>query len=87
MVKHPFVVGFLVAEVPQMVLGEDSWSSLEQKFFLPASTEPEIAELQKTKARSTESFVFTAEQRSNATNISRSLAMAYVMDQVIFGRC
>lgn len=80
MVKHPFVVGFLVAEVPQMVLGEDSWSSLEQSFFLPRSTEPELVELRKTKAISTES-IFTTEQRSNATNISRSLAMAYVMDQ------
>lgn len=82
MVKHPFVVGFLVAEFPQMVLGEESWSSSEiSSYFLPPSTESELTKLQRAKATSTESFIFTADQRLNAINISRTLAMAYVMDQ------
>lgn len=85
MVKHPFVVGFLVAEFPQMVLGEESWSSSEiSSYFLPPSTESELTKLQRAKATSTESFIFTADQRLNAINISRTLAMAYVMDQVTF---
>ncbi|KAE8719604.1 Chloroplast sensor kinase [Hibiscus syriacus] len=57
MVKQPFVVGFLVAELPEM----DKMS------------------LENEPVRQND--LFTVDQRSNAINISRTLAVAYVMDQ------
>ncbi|KAG2253365.1 hypothetical protein Bca52824_083501 [Brassica carinata] len=90
MVKHPFVVGFLVAELPveaeEVVEEEDGeeekegglkhFPSPEEAYALPGSAN---AEPPKVKLPSVK--VFTAEQRSYAINISRTLAMAYVMDQ------
>ncbi|KAJ0256191.1 Chloroplast sensor kinase [Hirschfeldia incana] len=85
MVKHPFVVGFLVAELPvepEEVLEEEKESGLEhfpspeEAYALPGSVK---AKPPKVKVPSVK--VFTAEQRSYAINISRTLAMAYVMDQ------
>lgn len=92
MVKHPFVVGFLVAELPveaeEVVEEEDGeeekegglkhFPSPEEAYALPGSAN---AEPPKVKLPSVK--VFTAEQRSYAINISRTLAMAYVMDQVV----
>lgn len=92
MVKHPFVVGFLVAELPveaeEVVEEEDEeeekegglkyFPSPEEAYALPGSAN---AEPPKVKLPSVK--VFTAEQRSYAINISRTLAMAYVMDQVV----
>ncbi|CAE5963339.1 unnamed protein product [Arabidopsis arenosa] len=63
MVKHPFVVGFLVAELPEA-------------YALPASANTKSPKVKRPSVK-----VFTAEQRSYAINISRTLAMAYVMDQ------
>lgn len=85
MVKHPFVVGFLVAELPvepEEVLEEEDekecglehFPSPEEAYALPGLKPPKV------KVPSVK--VFTAEQRSYAINISRTLAMAYVMDQV-----
>ncbi|CAN6933346.1 unnamed protein product [Brassica oleracea] len=88
MVKHPFVVGFLVAELPveaEEVLEEEDeeeeggfkhFPSPEEAYALPGSAN---AKPPKVKLPSVK--VFTAEQRSYAINISRTLAMAYVMDQ------
>lgn len=87
MVKHPFVVGFLVAELPveaeeeeeeEKYRGLKHFPSPEEAYALPASAD---AKLPKVKLPSVK--VFTAEQRSYAINISRTLAMAYVMDQVV----
>lgn len=90
MVKHPFVVGFLVAELPLEAVEEveeeeeeeksrglKQFPSPEEAYALPASA---AAKPPKVKLPSVK--VFTAEQRSYAINISRTLAMAYVMDQV-----
>lgn len=88
MVKHPFVVGFLVAELPveaeEVVVEEEEekegglehFPSPEEAYALPceAKAKPPKVKLPSVK-------VFTAEQRSYAINISRTLAMAYVMDQ------
>ncbi|CAN8243841.1 unnamed protein product [Cochlearia groenlandica] len=90
MVKHPFVVGFLVAELPfeaEVVVEEEleeekpsgglkHFTSPEGAYGFPGSVK---AKLPKVKVPSVK--VFTAEQRSYAINISRTLAMAYVMDQ------
>lgn len=84
MVKHPFVVGFLVAEFPHMILGGEPRSSPGESCFLPNTTDSKLVELQAFEGKSTEIFNFTTEQRLNAENICRTLATAYVMDQVIF---
>ncbi|ESQ28499.1 hypothetical protein EUTSA_v10018280mg [Eutrema salsugineum] len=90
MVKHPFVVGFLVAELPleaeeeegkeeeeeERSCGLKHFPSPEEAYALPGSAD---AKPPKVKVPSVK--VFTAEQRSYAINISRTLAMAYVMDQ------
>ena len=85
MVKHPFVVGFLVAEFPQMILGGEPTPSTGESCYLPNSEDSKLLELQTyDKGQSNEILYFTTEQRLNAENISRSITMAYVMDQVIF---
>ncbi|XP_043726082.1 chloroplast sensor kinase, chloroplastic [Telopea speciosissima] len=93
MVKHPFVVGFLVAELPMMDFGNcrDSdterqdislGSSLEEACGLPPCSGRKMWEIQTFKEDSSKTdHKFTAEQISSAINISRSLACAYVMDQ------
>ncbi|CDP13234.1 unnamed protein product [Coffea canephora] len=82
MVKHPFVVGFLVAEFPQMILGGEPTPSTGESCYLPNSEDSKLLELQTyDKGQSNEILYFTTEQRLNAENISRSITMAYVMDQ------
>ncbi|KFK41201.1 hypothetical protein AALP_AA2G098500 [Arabis alpina] len=76
MVKHPFVVGFLVAELPVEPHEENEQEEEEQSSCLKHSLP---AKSPKVKLPSVK--VFTAEQRSYAISISRTLAMAYVMDQ------
>ncbi|KAL2343106.1 hypothetical protein Fmac_004391 [Flemingia macrophylla] len=94
MVKHPFVVGFLVAELPLMELEQgqkpqsdrlDNRMSVDEPYSLhpfmdldKKSREIQTLQIQ-DEAVGTPNF--TSEQRSNAVNISQSLAMAYVMDQ------
>lgn len=94
MVKYPFVVGFLVAELPLQELEQcqkhqsdepDSHMSLEEPYSLPPFLNLDKKSREMQTVRVKEEAVgmrnFTSEQRSNAVNISQSLAMAYVMDQ------
>ncbi|KAJ7956773.1 chloroplast sensor kinase, chloroplastic [Quillaja saponaria] len=91
MVKHPFVVGFLVAELPIVELETcDTQSerhdivhcpSVEEAYASPPVLGNKSLKIQITQDVRARIYKFTAEQRSNAINISRSLAMAYVMDQ------
>ncbi|KAG7980055.1 hypothetical protein I3843_05G161500 [Carya illinoinensis] len=93
MVKNPFVVGFLVAELPMLEPGacEDGLSdahdlihyfpSPEEAYSLPPGSGIKSWEIKSVKDESMRMYSFSAEQRANAINIARSLAMAYVMDQ------
>lgn len=94
MVKHPFVVGFLVAELPLVEEkcqksksdGPENLMTVEEPYSFPPFLDldkksREIQNLQ-VKNEAVGMHNFTSEQRSNAVNISQSLAMAYVMDQV-----
>ncbi|KAF5746550.1 ATP binding protein putative isoform 1 [Tripterygium wilfordii] len=93
MVKHPFVVGFLVAELPMMekeTSQENALSKGADLFHCPAPEEaydlaPKVDkkpwEIQAHKDETLRMSTFTMEQKLNAINISCSLAMAYVMDQ------
>lgn len=86
LVKHPFIVGFLVAELPRTTwdkggLNVKEWPTQEEIFSLPPRTNLKSLNIKTSSDHSFEMLKFTAEQRLNAINISRSLAMAYVMDQ------
>ncbi|KAI3461637.1 hypothetical protein Pfo_018300 [Paulownia fortunei] len=87
MVTHPFVVGFLVAELPKMAL-EREWHDIKERPFsgksfpLPHSMDPQPLDVQTFKDHSVDTLKFSTEQKLNAINITRSLAMAYVMDQI-----
>ncbi|CAN4124005.1 unnamed protein product [Withania somnifera] len=86
MVKHPFIVGFLVAELPRTTwdkrgLNVNEWPAQEEIFSLPSHTNLKSLNIKTSSDHSFEMLKFTAEQRLNAINISCSLAMAYVMDQ------
>ncbi|KAG9446764.1 hypothetical protein H6P81_012892 [Aristolochia fimbriata] len=94
MVKHPFVVGVLVAELPTMTLEAQSIAVEEGKISAPLAPTvkkslgvPSNPERNMWKIQAfTDDFVkryqtFTVEQESRAIKIALSLAMAYVMDQ------
>uniref|UniRef100_A0A2P2IS18 Uncharacterized protein MANES_13G022900 n=1 Tax=Rhizophora mucronata TaxID=61149 RepID=A0A2P2IS18_RHIMU len=96
MVKHPFVVGFLVAELPEMKLelemssgnvvqsdgrGLINFPSPDEGYALPPASDRQSWAIQALNDGPLRMYGFTAEQRSNAINISHSLAMAYIMDQ------
>ncbi|GAY36237.1 hypothetical protein CUMW_020820 [Citrus unshiu] len=90
MVKHPFVVGFLVAELPLMELqmcgtGEPDaaigFQSSEEVYAFPPSFDTESHAIESFDHERMRVYKFSADQRLNAINICRSLAMAYVMDQ------
>lgn len=87
MVKHPFVVGFLVAELPKREHEKGGkvkhYPLPEESYALPPYTDPQSWGIETFKESPTESYLFTADQKLNAINISCSLAMAYVMDQVL----
>ncbi|XP_018717071.2 chloroplast sensor kinase, chloroplastic isoform X2 [Eucalyptus grandis] len=83
MVKHPFVVGFLVAEFPMME-EQDTLHSLspEDVYALPPlGHELKMRDTPSVKDMKVGMRQLSPEQRSIAVNISRSIAMAYVMDQ------
>ncbi|KAI3763519.1 hypothetical protein L2E82_13429 [Cichorium intybus] len=84
MVKHPFVVGFLVAELPKLEIQKEEddvkQGSSPEKSYYPYAI-PKSWELQSFVDQTLEMHNFSTEQRLNAINISRSVAMAYVMDQ------
>lgn len=86
MVKHPFVVGFLVAELPAVELGKGSHDasqlpSPEECYALPPKFDLKSADIPLCSGNPLTCFNLSADQRLNAINISHSLAMAYVMDQ------
>lgn len=90
MVKHPFVVGFLVAELPLMELqmcGTEEpdaaigFQSPEELYAFPPSFDTESHAIESFDHERMRVYKFSADQRLNAINICRSLAMAYVMDQ------
>ncbi|KAL8161656.1 hypothetical protein V2J09_013145 [Rumex salicifolius] len=84
MVKHPFIVGFLVAELPDMEFKEPSDAqspSPPEYYTLPPSLDLSSPNFQTSGDSNGQHCNFSAEQTLNATNISRSLAMAHVMDQ------
>ncbi|CAH1417257.1 unnamed protein product [Lactuca virosa] len=85
MVKHPFVVGFLVAELPKLELQKEEDNVKVKQGSSPEESYPYAIpkswELQSFVDKTLEMHNFSTEQRLNAINISRSVAMAYVMDQ------
>ncbi|KAK4763938.1 hypothetical protein SAY87_013376 [Trapa incisa] len=83
MVKHPFVVGFLVAELPLKGDHESLNSpSPEKPYDLSLSgVGVKLRDSPSLTDEKSRMYILTAEQRSNAVNISHSLAMAHVMDQ------
>ncbi|CAL1359987.1 unnamed protein product [Linum trigynum] len=95
MVKHPFVVGFLVAELPKMEMGGTSGvqgeggdllhlPSLEKAYQASSVVDEPWSRSDDDNDNELHSSIhrfLPADQRLNAINISRSLAMAYVMDQ------
>ncbi|MFS8020524.1 putative histidine kinase/HSP90-like ATPase superfamily [Helianthus anomalus] len=86
MVKHPFVVGFLVAEIPKREIQKEEddikqGASPEESYAVCPYAISKSWEIQNFVDRTPELHNFSAEQRLNAINISRSVAMAYVMDQ------
>lgn len=90
MVKQPFVVGFLVAELPEMEAcgslkrGEGhlvNYPTPEEAYALPQDPIVKSWEIRSVDNEASRMNIFTAKERLNAINISRSLAMAYVMDQ------
>ncbi|KAD7116459.1 hypothetical protein E3N88_03727 [Mikania micrantha] len=86
LVKHPFVVGFLVAEIPKLEIQKEEddvkqGSSPEETYPVYPYAISKSWGIQNLVDRTLELQNFSAEQRLNAINISRSVAMAYVMDQ------
>ncbi|KAK9707453.1 hypothetical protein RND81_07G198400 [Saponaria officinalis] len=86
MVKHPFVVGFLVAELPVVELGKvsDELSEMlppQEGYTLPPRFKLKSQETPSCSGSPLNYFNLSSDQRLNAINISCSLAMAYVMDQ------
>ncbi|KAG8093373.1 hypothetical protein GUJ93_ZPchr0012g20664 [Zizania palustris] len=92
MVKHPFVVGFLVAELPELVTGctDNSGTSdiqLSSRPFLDRSSEittctkGQAWDFQTSGDQDNNYCQLITQWKNNALMISRTLAMAYVMDQ------
>ncbi|KAE8023544.1 hypothetical protein FH972_009225 [Carpinus fangiana] len=86
MVKHPFVLGFLVAELPMEICGNGESEGRDLIHRYPSSVEAYASPLGSWETRSAKEepmtvYRFSSEQRANAINIARSLAMAHVMDQ------
>lgn len=84
MVKHPFVVGFLVVELPMMEREGHDLPSSEECSALSPRSDSKSWDIQNEVDDFLKPYKFTNEQRANAINIARSLAMAYIMDQVDF---
>lgn len=87
MVKYPFVVGFLVAEFCGMEMPtpgnvqSQGCESPQKAHVFPLDSDVKSWDVHTLEDELPRMYKFTAEQRSNAINISQSLAMAYVMDQ------
>ncbi|KAK9117317.1 hypothetical protein Sjap_016264 [Stephania japonica] len=87
MVKHPFVVGFLVAELPVIEMETFENAAADGKDVY-TTTEPSYPHMWETQGLKEDEWKiysrFTAEQKSSVINISRTLAMAYIMDQISY---
>ncbi|GAB2220453.1 hypothetical protein Drorol1_Dr00008104 [Drosera rotundifolia] len=86
MVKHPFIVGFLVVELPDAEVRKEAHEvkqavSPSEPYVLPPTRKLNPSEFQLPGDNALKYFNFSNEQRLNAISISRSIAMAYVMDQ------
>lgn len=85
MVKHPFVVGFLVAELPALKTqhrDNDLARSLSPYGVPPAPSPGKVLwDVKTTDDEPFSLYKIMADQRLNAINITRSIAMAYVLDQ------
>ncbi|KAK6139193.1 hypothetical protein DH2020_027072 [Rehmannia glutinosa] len=85
-VRDADIVVLVVAELPKMAL-EREWldikraSVLWEIFAIARSMDPQPLDVQAFKDPSVDMLKFSTEQKLNAINITRSLAMAYVMDQ------
>lgn len=95
MVKHPFVVGFLVAELPELHVGHDinfhsadiqlrSSKSIDKLFEITPHTKFKAWDVQTSGDQANNYSQLVNEWKNTALMISRTLAMAYVMDQVNF---
>lgn len=89
MVKHPFVVGFLVVELPELH-GGHAMNSYTADTQLPSSTFMDKSsditpytslDIQTNGDKANDYSQLVIEWKNNALLISRTLAMAYVMDQ------
>jgi hypothetical protein len=91
MVKHPFVVGFLVVELPELHGGRamNSYTAdteLPPNTFMDKSSDvtPHTAwDIQTYGDQAKGYSQLVNEWKNSALMISRTLAMAYVMDQVL----
>lgn len=86
LVKHPFIVGFLVAELPN-VESETCMNSESTQGEAPNLPQSNYSygnslEIQPYQEDLVKTCQITLEERSRAVRISQSLATAYVMDQV-----
>ncbi|EAZ20217.1 hypothetical protein OsJ_35821 [Oryza sativa Japonica Group] len=92
MVKHPFVVGFLVAELPELVgctknsetsdIQIPSHSFLDKSSDITPYTKGETWDFQTSGDQANSYAQLVTEWKNSALMISRTLAMAYVMDQI-----
>ncbi|KAL6643451.1 hypothetical protein ACP70R_018217 [Stipagrostis hirtigluma subsp. patula] len=93
MVKHPFVVGFLVAELPELHVGHAMESSsadiqLPYSTFMDKSsditpyTKHRAWDFQTSWDQANNYSQLVNEWKNSALMISRTLAVAYVMDQI-----
>ncbi|XP_078158334.1 chloroplast sensor kinase isoform X2 [Carex rostrata] len=85
LVKHPFIVGFLVAELPN-VKSETCMNSESTQGEVPNLPQSNYSygnslEIQPYQEDLVKTCQITLEERSRAVRISQSLATAYVMDQ------
>ncbi|KAK0603274.1 hypothetical protein LWI29_003308 [Acer saccharum] len=90
MAKHPFLVGFLVAELLRMEIdmsGSEGHDLIrrqcpEEAYALPLLSDKNSSlEIESFDNKRMRIYKLTSEQRSNAINKCQSLAMAYVIDQ------
>ncbi|PVH62797.1 hypothetical protein PAHAL_3G403300 [Panicum hallii] len=92
MVKHPFVVGFLVAELPELHGGRainphtadiqlPSSAFMDKSSEITAHTKFKAWDVQTSGDQSNNYSQLVNEWKNTAFMISRTLAMAYVMDQ------
>lgn len=92
MVKHPFVVGFLVAELPELHGGRainfhtadiqlPSSTSMDKSSEITPHTKFKAWDVQTSGDQANNYSQLVNEWKNTALMISRTLAMAYVMDQ------